>query len=136
MPDQPGRKRQLTGIIMLKMTFAEFCNIPWAVSHFEISPEEVLNGEEIIQGYIFYRNRDESIINIEEEDRIEISFPWFASINEEKHIQVEASIFDCMFTLENFSFISTDCTNNNILLQHFERIRWKDDVVLKILTTR
>ena len=75
---------------MRKMTFEEFCKIPWTLSDLEYAACTSLHGEAVSSGYMHYSNIDESEEAVEEENRMQVSFPWHARRDNAGNVIVEA----------------------------------------------
>lgn len=109
---------------MQTLTCEGFYKIPWELSHVESYVLSESEGGELKTGYIHYINADENNAGIDEESRMSICFPWIAKRNKYQALIISASVFETMFSCENFNFHAHSKPDNKDLLNYFERKNW------------
>lgn len=106
------------------LTCESFFNTPWKFSHIEFFDLADSEGKEFKTGYIHYVNAAEFSQEIDDENKVSISFPWIAERNEYNALIVTVDEFETMFTCENFIFDANGIPDNKKLLNYFESKNW------------
>lgn len=109
---------------MRTLTPEQFFAMSWQFSHVESFVLSESEGGGLKTGYIHYINADENNAGIEEESRMSISFPWIAKKNKFQALIISASVFETMFSCENFNFHAHSIPDNKDLLSYFDRKGW------------